>query len=177
MTTTDLKFFFFFQAEDGIRDGHETGVQTCALPIWAVRRRVAGWLWGLRRHLTEYPLPLSGRGDPDRLGAERSRAIAIGRFENRGLSEWEGSVRAGKDPVDVGVRAGPDRGVATRRNTDEGWSRTLGTRCRSEHGRERAARVGEHASGRFAEPVEADEDGSTPGRLRRGGGCGEDEGE
>src|SRR5439155_2698483 len=25
---------FFFQAEDGIRDGHVTGVQTCALPIY-----------------------------------------------------------------------------------------------------------------------------------------------
>src|SRR5207253_6072600 len=25
---------FFFQAEDGIRDGHVTGVQTCALPIF-----------------------------------------------------------------------------------------------------------------------------------------------
>src|SRR5437660_5394049 len=30
--------FFFFQAEDGIRDGHVTGVQTCALPIWQL-----GW--------------------------------------------------------------------------------------------------------------------------------------
>src|SRR5689334_17805195 len=28
-----LLFFFFFQAEDGIRDGTVTGVQTCALPI------------------------------------------------------------------------------------------------------------------------------------------------
>src|SRR5438876_11194165 len=28
-----LVFFFFFQAEDGIRDGRVTGVQTCALPI------------------------------------------------------------------------------------------------------------------------------------------------
>src|SRR5207248_4740543 len=27
-------FFFFFQAEDGIRDRTVTGVQTCALPIW-----------------------------------------------------------------------------------------------------------------------------------------------
>src|SRR6266852_9943145 len=27
------KFFFFFQAEDGIRDATVTGVQTCALPI------------------------------------------------------------------------------------------------------------------------------------------------
>src|SRR5690606_40941218 len=26
--------FFFFQAEDGIRDFHVTGVQTCALPIF-----------------------------------------------------------------------------------------------------------------------------------------------
>ena len=26
-------FFFFFQAEDGIRDIGVTGVQTCALPI------------------------------------------------------------------------------------------------------------------------------------------------
>src|SRR5690625_2646887 len=26
-------YIFFFQAEDGIRDGHVTGVQTCALPI------------------------------------------------------------------------------------------------------------------------------------------------
>src|SRR5687768_18603077 len=30
-------FFFFFQAEDGIRDVAVTGVQTCALPIsWKV---------------------------------------------------------------------------------------------------------------------------------------------
>src|SRR5207237_5023045 len=28
-----LLFFFFFQAEDGIRDSSVTGVQTCALPI------------------------------------------------------------------------------------------------------------------------------------------------
>src|SRR5687767_8830282 len=26
--------YFFFQAEDGIRDKLVTGVQTCALPIW-----------------------------------------------------------------------------------------------------------------------------------------------
>src|SRR5690606_40974413 len=28
-----FRFFFFFQAEDGIRVFHVTGVQTCALPI------------------------------------------------------------------------------------------------------------------------------------------------
>src|SRR2546421_8178044 len=31
-----LLFFFFFQAEDGIRDLIVTGVQTCALPISVV---------------------------------------------------------------------------------------------------------------------------------------------
>src|SRR5690606_40104523 len=34
--------FFFFQAEDGIRDFHVTGVQTCALPIFMM---VAGTLF------------------------------------------------------------------------------------------------------------------------------------
>src|SRR5438046_5916895 len=29
-------YFFFFQAEDGIRDWSVTGVQTCALPIWTI---------------------------------------------------------------------------------------------------------------------------------------------
>src|SRR5207248_7091502 len=29
-----VSFFFFFQAEDGIRDRTVTGVQTCALPIF-----------------------------------------------------------------------------------------------------------------------------------------------
>src|SRR2546425_6841227 len=33
--------FFFFQAEDGIRDKLVTGVQTCALPIWSRRDRRA----------------------------------------------------------------------------------------------------------------------------------------
>src|SRR5439155_18783564 len=36
-------FFFFFQAEDGIRDGHVTGVQTCALPISFILGCVPLW--------------------------------------------------------------------------------------------------------------------------------------
>src|SRR5256885_4463878 len=34
---TGRVFFFFFQAEDGIRDYKVTGVQTCALPIYLAR--------------------------------------------------------------------------------------------------------------------------------------------
>src|SRR5260221_10774578 len=36
--------FFFFQAEDGIRDHCVTGVQTCALPISSCRTRGLPWL-------------------------------------------------------------------------------------------------------------------------------------
>src|SRR5439155_18349494 len=42
--------FFFFQAEDGIRDGHVTGVQTCALPISAMLLH----LLSLRGRLHDY---------------------------------------------------------------------------------------------------------------------------
>src|SRR5687767_15950081 len=34
-----MYIFFFFQAEDGIRDKLVTGVQTCALPIWSPTKR------------------------------------------------------------------------------------------------------------------------------------------
>src|SRR4051794_41545137 len=44
---------FFFQAEDGIRDGRVTGVQTCALPISSGPRRPA---LELRQRLRE-PAP------------------------------------------------------------------------------------------------------------------------
>src|SRR5206468_8583444 len=33
-------FFFFFQAEDGIRDLIVTGVQTCALPISSIKSTI-----------------------------------------------------------------------------------------------------------------------------------------
>src|SRR2546430_8819422 len=36
--------FFFFQAEDGIRDLTVTGVQTCALPIFALQQDLPGQL-------------------------------------------------------------------------------------------------------------------------------------
>src|SRR6266487_5457714 len=49
-------FFFFFQAEDGIRDGRVTGVQTCALPIWLVEVREDGG-GGTRVNLPQPPQP------------------------------------------------------------------------------------------------------------------------
>src|SRR2546427_12939250 len=52
---TIVLFFFFFQAEDGIRDLTVTGVQTCALPIYC--RRAAA-----RRRGAAVRLPGLGRG-------------------------------------------------------------------------------------------------------------------
>src|SRR5439155_6656373 len=90
--------FFFFQAEDGIRDGHVTGVQTCALPIygdgvtdvavfqpssgtWQVRPASRDFMTALKATLganTDVPVPGDydgdGRSEERRVGKEcRSR--------------------------------------------------------------------------------------------------------
>src|SRR5205807_7503194 len=54
-------FFFFFQAEDGIRDYKVTGVQTCALPIRGPVR-----FWDSRVLQTNRPsgFPVTAKPDP-----------------------------------------------------------------------------------------------------------------
>src|SRR6266542_4959932 len=61
-----LNYFFFFQAEDGIRDATVTGVQTCALPICAEQRilRVRGTIPSLE-----------SRGNPAVLPSYRRRRV------------------------------------------------------------------------------------------------------
>src|SRR3989449_5480727 len=53
LRVTVCLFFFFFQAEDGIRDVAVTGVQTCALPISASRLlgRPVRWIETRRENL------------------------------------------------------------------------------------------------------------------------------
>src|SRR5256885_12564856 len=51
-------FFFFFQAEDGIRDYKVTGVQTCALPIFCIFSVALGRKLGLTK-LQLYDLGMS----------------------------------------------------------------------------------------------------------------------
>src|SRR5690606_39430401 len=50
--------FFFFQAEDGIRDFHVTGVQTCALPIW---RSIVIAIWPISCP-SNWPVPTRSKG-------------------------------------------------------------------------------------------------------------------
>src|SRR2546430_11875787 len=64
--------FFFFQAEDGIRDLTVTGVQTCALPI---SRNVVSWSAELRRMLGVEPeLPDATRAEAFELVHPEDRA-------------------------------------------------------------------------------------------------------
>src|SRR2546425_8854630 len=70
--------FFFFQAEDGIRDKLVTGVQTCALPIYRRRPRHARG-GGPRARFAAAP---RGRGRP-RAGARAPARAGGGRSEER----------------------------------------------------------------------------------------------
>src|SRR5438445_10163040 len=87
--------FFFFQAEDGIRDIGVTGVQTCALPIYqrgrehadhGERRIAATHLHRMRKHRTE--APRAGHGLKWRAGL-RSEERRVGK---------ECRTRSGRDP-------------------------------------------------------------------------------
>src|SRR5207237_2521737 len=71
-------FFFFFQAEDGIRDSSVTGVQTCALPIYDVVDAITLVGDGGR----------AAAGDPDTGHEQIGRASCRGRVESSGAAEW-----------------------------------------------------------------------------------------
>src|SRR5688572_31681176 len=66
--------FFFFQAEDGIRDLTVTGVQTCALPIYLVARLASA----LGCKMADL---LPDEDPPDEAAALRGRARTL--FEER----------------------------------------------------------------------------------------------
>src|SRR5690606_39668171 len=90
---------FFFQAEDGIRDFHVTGVQTCALPIsmrtgsnadadknpipmlvsimGLLLLTVGGWLGGHLVHVRG----VSVRSEERRVGKERRQLWATDRYK------------------------------------------------------------------------------------------------
>src|SRR5256884_2584872 len=74
-------FFFFFQAEDGIRDVAVTGVQTCALPISEAADEKGGdcGLVEMPLHATGAPELIVGRVlEKSDTGGEFVDAIALG---------------------------------------------------------------------------------------------------
>src|SRR5690606_40945618 len=74
---------FFFQAEDGIRDFHVTGVQTCALPIYAAAGLLHRFLALLAAGLLVFVLchepaqPGSGRGAGGEIGRASCRETKL----------------------------------------------------------------------------------------------------
>src|SRR5438876_10060497 len=86
-----LSCFFFFQAEDGIRDGRVTGVQTCALPIWEFPGPfAAGFPISMRPRKRSGKFPGS-RGSPrsSRVRSWRPRTPVRRRSEERRVGkEW-----------------------------------------------------------------------------------------
>src|SRR5258706_2622630 len=88
------EFFFFFQAEDGIRDWSVTGVQTCALPIsrfaetlsvrapvWAKRAEVDVQLTpDLWDELTDFSVTVYDSGGQQIPGGNEAVNYAFGRL-------------------------------------------------------------------------------------------------
>src|SRR2546430_6414276 len=94
MTYVSL-FFFFFQAEDGIRDLTVTGVQTCALPIFFKRLGRAEMVGIVGIQLQRV----------DKLLADRRMSITLDSAAMHWLAE------RGYDPVyEIGRAAGRGRG-------------------------------------------------------------------
>src|SRR2546425_2018490 len=95
-------FFFFFQAEDGIRDKLVTGVQTCALPISDESITVAGALVGTVDYMP--PEQLAGK---EITAATDLYAAAMVIYEAYTGRHWEIT-----DRPERAVWSGVPRGVA-----------------------------------------------------------------
>src|SRR5438445_385922 len=132
-------FFFFFQAEDGIRDIGVTGVQTCALPISEDHRQGAS---GRSRAARELPARGAGRRE-DRVRHGRRRVPA--RLEREAVRA-HGSLGADPDAGDPGChgeRGRPDGVVGPRRLARAGPLRRRDRRARRSARRRRNAREGD----------------------------------
>src|SRR5438067_4389742 len=79
-----LFIFFFFQAEDGIRDRNVTGVQTCALPIYLGRAPLAESAFD---HIRETAGAYSNLEFDLESGERGKRDVHVGRLFQRLLSE------------------------------------------------------------------------------------------
>src|SRR5206468_9142983 len=92
-------FFFFFQAEDGIRDLIVTGVQTCALPIYRRLLRATGGAPGIRdfgalESAVAQPKATFGGSDLYPTLAEKAAALCLALVQGHPRSEER---RVGKE--------------------------------------------------------------------------------
>src|SRR5690606_32493887 len=107
-------YVFFFQAEDGIRDFHVTGVQTCALPIWEADRAGGEARMG-RRVLDQRGL--------SRLGDHAEHALA--RAELRGRCFGSGAGARGAQELAALSVEEAQRSVVAGEDLERGVGRRL----------------------------------------------------
>src|SRR5260370_22221096 len=69
--------FFFFQAEDGIRDSSVTGVQTCALPIYDLKDCASHPCASAPEETSYAPFPQSFKSSHPRAGKALPNVRAI----------------------------------------------------------------------------------------------------
>src|SRR5690349_22958253 len=100
-------FFFFFQAEDGIRDLYVTGVQTCALPICDLQR-VA--------HDEDHRLATADRRAPE--GQQQARARVLPDPGAAGVHLIEDAPRSEERRVGKECRSGWWRDHEKKRESD-----------------------------------------------------------
>src|SRR5690625_3067595 len=103
--------FFFLQAEDGIRVGHVTGVQTCALPISAAGRWRATLRPGLlpaRRRLSTF---LAAR-----------RELETGTLRGESPERCRAALRRAAAARLVAGRAGAAAGTSWRSRRGGAWA-------------------------------------------------------
>src|SRR5438034_11024538 len=113
----DYFFFFFFQAEDGIRDHCVTGVQTCALPICELRRRLPA----VDRDVAvpdvdrdDEPLAELARCSSDECGGEIGRASCRERGE---IAVVAGSLKKKRETMNESNLLAINRDVISRSQT------------------------------------------------------------
>src|SRR5438445_11132718 len=107
-----MPFFFFFQAEDGIRDIGVTGVQTCALPISRspppapqAPQRSPSWR-GSGAARSSFQCGRSARSEERRVGKEcRSRWLADHEKIEERPGEVRGEQRKGTDETTLTLAA------------------------------------------------------------------------
>src|SRR3989442_9264932 len=89
-------YFFFFQAEDGIRDADVTGVQTCALPISRPRGGRSARSLAPSERVERADRPPRGRASRELRGTENRGVVRlVGVHAARGVRSEER--RVGKE--------------------------------------------------------------------------------
>src|SRR2546422_2406995 len=99
-------YFFFFQAEDGIRDVAVTGVQTCALPICT--RPDAYETPKLKEYVSGFPQAAVARDQLKFATAELS-TFQTGRVRKALDDAIQAALTGGKSPADALKAAQQDR--------------------------------------------------------------------